>query len=297
MQTGYPFDGKKYEESSQCQRDWGTELLEELHLKGDESILDLGCGNGAITREIARRVPYGNVVGVDSSPSMLEAAKAHKTDNMELKLLDINEMDFDAEFDVVFSNAALHWVLDHKRLLKNVYNALNPRGFMRVQFATAGNASTFIEVVREVMVLPECVTWFKGFRWPWFIPSPEEYEALLSQTEFRNHKIWVETKDRYFPDEKSTASSSSPLRKLNRRRETWRSSGAFFQNSGISWPSTVVNRIPPNRFFEPGYSPRSSTTTLRPLLASVIAAAMPDGPAPTIIQSNFSSSDTWILSG
>lgn len=203
MQTEYPFNGKKYERSSQCQRDWGTELLKELHLKGDESILDLGCGNGAITRELARRVPYGNVVGVDSSPSMLEAAKAHKTDNMELKHLDINEMDFDAEFDVIFSNAALHWVLDHKRLLKNVYNALNPRGFMRVQFATAGNAPTFIDVVREVMGLPECVTWFKGFRWPWFIPSPEEYEALLSQTEFRNRKIWVESKDRYFPDEKS----------------------------------------------------------------------------------------------
>lgn len=79
MKVGYPFDGKKYEKSSQCQREWGTKLAEELHLKGNETILYLGCGNGVITKELAERVPQGRVVGVDSSPSMLEAAKAHKT--------------------------------------------------------------------------------------------------------------------------------------------------------------------------------------------------------------------------
>lgn len=53
------------------------------------------------------------------------------------------------------------------------------------------------------MELPEFVTWFKDFRWPWYTPKPEEYEALLSHTEFRNYKVWSENKDRYFPDEES----------------------------------------------------------------------------------------------
>lgn len=203
MTAGYPFDGEKYERASQCQRDWGTELIEELPLKGDESILDLGCGNGVITRELAKRVPYGHVVGIDSSPSMLEAAQAHKTENMELQLLDISEIEFDADFDIVFSNAALHWVLNHEQLLRNVYSALKPRGLLRVQFASAGNAPTFIEAVKEVMGLPECVTWFKSFRWPWYIPKPEEYEALLSNTEFPDYKVWTEKKNRYFSDEGS----------------------------------------------------------------------------------------------
>lgn len=203
MHTEYPFDGKKYEKSSQCQREWGTKLAEELNLKGNETILDLGCGNGVITKELAERVPQGRVVGVDSSPSMLEAAKAHKTQNMELKLLDINEMVFEAEFDVLFSNAALHWVLDHERLLKKIYSALKPNGFLRAQFGGAGNVSNFIEVVRGVMELPAYVPYFKDFRWPWYMPNPEEYEALLSRTEFRNYKVWKENKDRYFPDEES----------------------------------------------------------------------------------------------
>ena len=172
-------------------------------MKGDEAILDLGCGNGVITKELAERVPQGRVVGVDSSPSMLEAAKAHKTENMELKLLDITEMAFEAEFDVVFSNAALHWVLDHEKLLKKIYSALKQRGFLRAQFGGAGNVSNFIEVVRGVMELPAYVPYFKDFRWPWYMPKPEEYEALLSRTEFRNYKVWKENKDRYFPDEES----------------------------------------------------------------------------------------------
>jgi len=203
MKTEYPFDGKKYEKSSQCQREWGTKLTEELHLKGNETILDLGCGNGVITKELAERVPQGRVVGVDSSPSMLEAAKAHKTENMELKLLDITDMAFEAEFDVVFSNAALHWVLDHEKLLKNIYSSLKPRGFVRIQFACDSNCPNLIAVLREVMELPELVTGFKDFRWPWYTPNPEEYEALLSHTEFLNYKVWKENKDRYFPDEES----------------------------------------------------------------------------------------------
>jgi len=203
MKVGYPFDGKKYEKSSQCQREWGTKLAEELHLRGDESILDLGCGNGVITRELAERVLYGTVVGIDSSLSMLAAAKAHKTQNMKLLLLDITEMEFETEFDVVFSNAALHWVLDHEKLLKNIYGALKPNGFLRVQFASDGNAPTFIAVVREVMELPEWVAYFKSFTWPWYMAKPVEYEKLLSSTEFRNYRVWGENKDRYFPDEES----------------------------------------------------------------------------------------------
>ena len=203
MNLGYPFDGKRYEKTSQCQREWGTELVEELHLNGYESILDLGCGTGVITRELAKRVPYGHVVGIDNSPSMLEAANAHKAENMELKLMDINEMVFDREFDVVFSNAALHWILDHEKLLKRIYKALKPGGFVRVQFGGDGNVSTFIEVVREVMKHPAFVSCFEDFRWPWYMPKPEDYETLFSRTEFRTYRIWGENKDRYFTDAES----------------------------------------------------------------------------------------------
>ena len=202
MHTEYPFDGKKYEKASLCQREWGTGLVDELRLNGDEAILDLGCGSGVLTRALAERVPRGRVVGVDSSRSMLEAASAHKTENMEFELLDINNIAFDAEFDVIFSNAALHWVADHEELLRRFYNALKPGGFLRAQFGADGNVSNFIEVARDVIALPMYAPYFKGFRWPWYMPKPEEYEEVLSRTEFRNYRVWDENRDTYFSEER-----------------------------------------------------------------------------------------------
>ena len=132
---------------------------------------------------------------------MLEAARAHKTDTMDFTLLDMNTMAFDAEFDVVFSNAALHWVLDHEKLLTTIYNALKPGGFLRVQFGADGNVSNFITVVRSVMKLPAYAPYFEDVRWPWYMPKPEEYEKVLLRTKFRNYRVWGENKDRYFSEE------------------------------------------------------------------------------------------------
>jgi trans-aconitate 2-methyltransferase len=206
MHTEYPFDGKKYEKASQCQREWGTGLVDELRLNGDEAILDLGCGSGVLTRALAERVPQGRVVGVDSSRSMLEAARRHKTANLEFELLDITELTFDAEFDVVFSNAALHWVSDHEELLRRIYTALKPGGFLRAQFGADGNVSNFNEVVRDVIALPAYAPYFKSFRWPWYMPTPAEYEKVLSRTEFRNYRVWGENRDSYFSEERTLIS-------------------------------------------------------------------------------------------
>ncbi|OMH40090.1 class I SAM-dependent methyltransferase [Desulfurobacterium indicum] len=91
-------------------------MIEKLSLKGNELVLDIGCGDGKITFEIARRVPDGYVVGIDSSEEMIKLASKmfspSKYPNLSFRFLDIQEMDFSGEFDVIFSNAALHWIID-----------------------------------------------------------------------------------------------------------------------------------------------------------------------------------------
>jgi len=203
MKTKNLFDGRRYEESSQHQRGWGNKLINELKLKGNEKILDLGCGNGLTTRELAERVPEGKVVGVEWSDSMLETAETHKTENMEFMLLDINKISFNCEFDVVFSNATLHWILDHEKLLENIYSAMKYGGFMRVQFGADGNCPNFIETSKEVIEFYEFKKYFKNFVWPWYMPKINEYGKLLSKTGFKNYNAWGENIEHYFPDEKT----------------------------------------------------------------------------------------------
>ena len=117
--------------------------------------------------------------------------------------MDINDLDFVERFDVVVSNATLHWVKDHRRLLTNVHRALRPGGRLRFNFAGDGNCSHFFGVVREAMALERFAPHFAVFEWPWYMPSVEDYEALVAASGLRDARVWGENADRVFPDEEA----------------------------------------------------------------------------------------------
>lgn len=192
------FDGKKYKEASAHQKDWGTKVITDLSLKGCEKVLDLGCGDGVLTSKIAALLPQGFVLGIDASQSMIDTAQEQRVSNLQFQHSDINKIEFENEFDVVFSNAALHWVKDHNRLMQNVHKALRPEGILRFNFAGDGNCVNFFRVIKEVMGLPEYRDDFKGFVWPWYMPTSKDYEILVRDSRFREFKVWEENADRYF---------------------------------------------------------------------------------------------------
>jgi len=196
----YEFDGKKYEQASTHQKEWGAKLIAELELKGGESVLDLGCGDGSLSLQIAEFLPKGSVLGIDASQGMIDAALPKAWENLHFCLLDIDDLDFVERFDIVFSNAALHWIKDHAKLLHNVRRALRPNGRVRFNFAGDGNCSSFFKVIREAMTLPPYAGYFKLFQWPWYMPAVDEYSALAHSAGFRSVNVWGENVDRYFPD-------------------------------------------------------------------------------------------------
>lgn len=195
----FEFDGEKYKLASGQQKAWGKKLIAELEFKGGERILDLGCGDGVLTAEMAKFVPDGFVLGIDASESMIETArKDHAGANMRFELLDIDVIDFESEFDLVFSNATLHWVKDHGKLLKNVFKGLKNKGATRFQFAGNGNCSNLIRILREVMSAQEYKGYFREFNWPWYMPAIDEYRALLNEVAFAEKKVWSENGDKHF---------------------------------------------------------------------------------------------------
>ncbi|MCK5564984.1 MAG: methyltransferase domain-containing protein [Planctomycetes bacterium] len=197
----FEFDAEKYKKASTHQKEWGRKLISQLQLKGDEKILDLGCGDGGITAQLAPLVPDGLVIGIDASHKMIDSAdKTHKGQNLRFDRIDINEIDFENEFDVVISNATLHWIKDHNKLLSNVSRALKNNGTARFNFAADGNCSTFYKVVRQIMSQKKYTAYFDRFDWPWYMPTIQEYEKLLANAKFTESKVWGHNADRYFPD-------------------------------------------------------------------------------------------------
>jgi trans-aconitate 2-methyltransferase len=194
------FDGRRYAVASKHQKEWGTGLIGELRLRGNERILDLGCGDGALTARMADLTPRGHVVGIDASPGMLREARKNSRPNLEFLLLDIRRMAFHRAFDVVYSNAALHWIKDHDDLLSRIARSLRPGGVARLSFGGDGNCPTFNRVVQAVMALPKYAVAFKGFEWPWYFPGVKDYEALARSKNFGEVRVWLENADRLFPD-------------------------------------------------------------------------------------------------
>jgi trans-aconitate methyltransferase len=213
----YEFDGEKYERASSHQREWGSRLIRELDLRGDEQILDMGCGDGAVTAQLALRVPRGSVVGIDASAGMIRAAQKRQAGNLRFVQKDINTLDYADRFDLIVSNATLHWLTDHGRMLARVHLALRENGVIRFSFAADGNCSRLLRVLHETLSSPAYRSRFDGFCWPWFMPTPKEYEELMQQSRFNDIRVWQEKADRFFPD--AQAGSPVPAHRANQARQ------------------------------------------------------------------------------
>ncbi len=196
----YAFNAAQYRQASTHQTEWGTAIIDSLALAGHERVIDLGCGDGRLTAALAARVPAGWVLGIDSSPAMIAAAKQFAGPNLSFQQADINDLDFVEDFDVAFSNATLHWVADHRRMLARVRRALQPGGRLRFQFAGQHTGKPFDDAAHETMADPRFAAHFAGFTWPWTMPAVEDYAPLVRDTGFAEHTVWGENKDRYFPD-------------------------------------------------------------------------------------------------
>jgi trans-aconitate 2-methyltransferase len=177
------WNAEEYHRSSFAQKSWADELITKLPLTGDEHLLDIGCGDGKVTAEIARRIPRGAALGVDSSEDMIRFAREHhphaQFPNLSFRLADAGELPFDDEFDVVFSSAALHWVIDHAPVLSGIRRALHPGGRALLQMGGFGNAAELFEIADAMRGEEPWAAHFAAFVFPWGFYTPEEYEPWV----------------------------------------------------------------------------------------------------------------------
>ncbi len=131
---------------------------------------------------------------------MIETARSNERPNLAFTVMDVHDAGFEGEFELVFSNAALHWIKDHAQLLRILHRSLKDDGVLRVNFASDGNCQAWFRVARQLMDTDEFRDAFAGFEWPYYMPTIDSYKRLLSDSPFSDVKVWGENADRYFPN-------------------------------------------------------------------------------------------------
>lgn len=171
-------------------------ILDRLGLRGDETVLDAGCGSGRVTRLVLERLPRGRVIAVDASPEMLARAREELAgDNRtDVRLADLAELRLaDGEqVDAVFSNATFHWVSDHDALFSRLAAALRPAGRLSAQCGGEGNVAAVHATALAAAADAGLDAHFEGWPGPWNFAAPELTAQRLRRAGFEDVRCWLQ---------------------------------------------------------------------------------------------------------
>lgn len=195
------WDAERYHELSDPQFAWGLRVLERVELRGDERVLDAGCGTGRLTAVLRSRVPQGRVTALDLSERMVGVARgtlraapssAHAPPPVDVLCADLLALPFARSFDLVFSTATFHWVLDHERLFGELSTVLAPGGRLTAQCGGGPNlARTLQRAIAAVGVEP-FAPHFRDWRPRWQFAMPDVTSERLARAGFTDVRCWLE---------------------------------------------------------------------------------------------------------
>ena len=187
------WDASGYDRVSAPQVEWALKVLERLPLRGDETVLDAGCGSGRVTQLLLEQLPRGHVVAVDSAPSMVEHAReALDPERATVFQASLTELVLDEPVDAAFSNAVFHWIGDHDALFQRLHAALRPGGRLVAQCGGEGNVERFHQAARAVASLDPYAPYLADWHGPWHFAGAEDTAARLERAGFTNVETWLE---------------------------------------------------------------------------------------------------------
>jgi trans-aconitate 2-methyltransferase len=193
------WDGASYDRISAPQETLGRAVLARMDLRGDETVLDAGCGSGRVTAALLERLPRGRVIAVDASPSMIEQARRRfgERERVEIRQMDLLELELAQPVDAILSTATFHWVLDHEALFRRLHAVLRPGGQLVAQCGGEGNIDRLRGIAKSVLEREPYAEHFRDWRSPWYYAAPEPTRELLLAAGFTAAECWLAPAPQY----------------------------------------------------------------------------------------------------
>ncbi len=192
------WDGGVYDRISAPMEALGRAVLDRLELSGEETVLDGGCGSGRVTEALLGRLPRGRVIAVDSSASMVRAARERLAgagigpERVEVREGDLLDLEVEEPVDAILSTATFHWIVDHEALFRRLRAALRPGGQLVAQCGGSGNIDVLRGVANEVLAHEPYAAHFRDWRAPWNYAGPEATEERLLGAGFSKAECWLQ---------------------------------------------------------------------------------------------------------
>jgi trans-aconitate methyltransferase len=190
------WDAPTYHRVSTPLVELGQRVLARLPLRGDETVIDAGCGSGRLTADLLERLPRGRVIAVDASANMLRAAADYLVprfgDRVSFVEADLQTLTLPAPVDAIFSAATFHWVPDHPRLFRHLFAALRPGGRLVAQCGGGPNIAGLRARVAALAARPPYAASFAGWSEPWEFADAETTAARLGDAGFAAVETWLE---------------------------------------------------------------------------------------------------------
>jgi trans-aconitate 2-methyltransferase len=185
------WDGASYDRISGPMEALGREVLSRLELKGEETVLDAGCGSGRITQALIEQLPRGHVIAVDQSPSMVDAAERRLGPGADIRVVDLLELELQEPVDAIISTATFHWIADHDRLFRRLRTALRPGGRLVAQCGGEGNISILRGKVGSLLAQEPFAEHFRDWQPPWNYAAPAITRERLLAAGFTVAECWL----------------------------------------------------------------------------------------------------------
>jgi len=182
------WNAESYQRVSAPLEAMGREVLDRLELRGDERVLDAGCGTGRVTAALLERLPRGEVVAVDGSPAMIAETQQRLGPRVDARVADLTELVLEAPVDAILSTATFHWIADHDRLFERLFAVLVPGGRIVAQCGGEGNVAAVRAAIDEVGEPA-----LAGWAGPWNFQSPEATAERLERIGFTEVRTWRQT--------------------------------------------------------------------------------------------------------
>lgn len=186
------WDGASYDRVSAPQQAMGRKVLSRLALDGDELVLDAGCGTGRVTEMLLERLPRGRVIAVDASPSMVQVARQRIGGRVDVRELDLLELELEEPVDAIFSTATFHWIADHDTLFARLRAALRQGGRLVAQCGGEGNVQRLHGVARDVAAEAPFAAQLRDWTGPWNFSSADLARRRLLAAGFSQARCWLE---------------------------------------------------------------------------------------------------------